>query len=411
MNFTNKQKNIALFLLYTAFAGVILLLIFAFGKYIIPLITPFIVAWVVALILQPAINFVEKHTKIPRGIITIVLLLLISGAVIFIGYITIKGLIDEFNAISDRITNFISALRADEHKAEELIDKINSFVPIFDVSKLLTNYWENFDENIINLSQEIVSRISSSVMPFLTGTISFVADFFIVVIIFFVAIFYIAVDFRQINAFIMHQFRGEAKKHVTIVKDLFFNTVWKYLKAYFIIIAITFVELLVAFSVLGVDYPYLVALITALVDILPIIGTGTILVPWGIISIVSGDIFTGIGLLVSYVIVTIIRQIIEPKIVGSYIGMYPLVTLIMMYAGLEAFGILGLFAFPIISIILKNLNDSGSITLWRYPEGISDGNVPQKGSLASIKEHIAHIGHDKTDSTDKTNNSDKSDNS
>jgi hypothetical protein len=83
----------------------------------------------------------------------------------------------------------------------------------------------------------------------------------------------------------------------------------------------------------------------------------------------------------------------------------------MMYAGLEAFGILGLFAFPIISIILKNLNDSGSITLWRYPEGISDGNSPQKGSLASIKEHIAHIGHDKTDSTDKTNNSDKSDNS
>ncbi len=397
MNLTNRQKNIVLFLLYTAFAGVIFLLIFAFGKYIVPLITPFIVAWVAALTLQPAINFVEKHTKIPKGISTVVLLLLISGVVVFIGYITVKGLIDEFNSLSDRITEFITALRIDDGKAQELIKKINSYVPIFDVSELLTDYWKNFDENIIDLSQKVVTNISSNVIPFLTGTISFVADFFIVAIIFFIAVFYIAVDFKKINAFIMHQFRGESKKYVTLVKNLFFSTIWKYLKAYLIIITITFFELFVAFSVLGVDYPYLVAIVTALVDILPIIGTGTVLVPWGIFSIFSGNIFTGIGLLVTYIIVTVIRQIIEPKIVGSYIGMYPLVTLIMMYAGLEAFGILGLFAFPIISIILKNLNDSGNITLWRYPEGIGDGNVPQKSSIATIKEHITHIGQDKAD--------------
>lgn len=401
MNFSNKQKNIILFLLYTAFAGVILLLLFAFGKYIIPLITPFIVAWVVALILQPAINFMEKHTKIPRRISTIILLILLSGAVIFVGYITVKELIAEFEAISDRITEFITALKADDNKVSELIDKINSYVPIFDVSELLTEYWENFDENIIELSQTIVTNISSSVMPFLTGTITFVADFFIVAIIFLIAIYYIAVDFKKINHFILYQFRGESKNYVVLIKNQFFSTVWKYLKAYSIIIVITFTELLIAFSILGVDYPYLVALITALVDILPIIGTGTVLVPWGIIAIFSGDIFTGIGLLITYVIVTVIRQILEPKIVGSYIGMYPLITLIMMYAGLEAFGILGLFAFPIISIILKNLNDSGSISLWRYPDGMSDGNAPQKSGFSTIKDHISHMGKGKDKSNKK----------
>ncbi len=401
MNFTNKQKNILLFLLYTAFAGVILLLVYAFGKYVVPLITPFIVAWIVALILQPAITFLDKHTRIPKSIITISLLLLLSGAVVFLGYITIKELIVEFTSISDRITAFISALRADETKVTELIDKINSYVPIFDVSELLEGYWENFDENIIELSQRIVTNISSSVMPFLTGTISFVADFFIVAIIFVVAIYYIAIDFKKINRFILYQFRGGTQKYVILIKNQFFSTIWKYLKAYAIIITITFFELLLAFLVLGVEYPYLVALITALVDILPIIGTGTVLVPWGIFAIITGDIFTGIGLIVTYVIVTIIRQILEPKIVGSYIGMYPLITLIMMYAGLEAFGILGLFAFPIISIILKNLNDSGNITLWRYPEGMSAGNEQQKGGLSFLKKRFSNIGQDKSSPENK----------
>jgi sporulation integral membrane protein YtvI len=401
MNFTNKQKNILLFLLYAAFAGVILLLVYALGKYVVPLITPFIVAWIVALILQPAITFLDKHTRIPKSIITISLLLLLSGSVVFLGYITIKELIVEFTSISDRITAFLSALKADETKATELIDKINSYVPIFDVSDLLEGYWENFDENIIELSQKIVTNISSSVMPFLTGTISFVADFFVVAIIFVVAIYYIAIDFKKINRFILYQFRGGTQKYVILIKNQFFSTIWKYLKAYAIIISITFFELLLAFLVLGVEYPYLVALITALVDILPIIGTGTVLVPWGVFSIITGDIFTGIGLIITYIIITIIRQILEPKIVGSYIGMYPLITLIMMYAGLEAFGILGLFAFPIISIILKNLNDSGNITLWRYPEGMSDGNEQQKGGISFIKKRFSRIRMDNSPPNDK----------
>ena len=402
MNFTDKQKNIATFLLYTAFIGVVLLFIFSLGKYVFPLISPFIAAWVVALMLQPAINFIDKHTKIPRGISTIVLLIILSGIIFFVGYITIKELLSELTSISDRITNFLEALRRDENKVSELIEKINSLIPVFDVSKVLTDYWNNFDENIISLFQTIATSISSNIMPFLTGTITFVADFFVVAIIFIIAIYYIAVDFKKISYFLSYQFGGETKKYILLFKNQFFSTMWKYIKAYAVIILITFSELLIAFSVLGVNYPYLVALITSLVDILPIIGTGTILVPWGIFLIISGDVFTGIGLLVTYIIVTIIRQIIEPKIVGSYIGMYPLITLIMMYAGLKAFGILGLFAFPIISIIVKNLNDSGTITLWKYPEGVSDGNNQQKKGFTTIKTHITHIASEKSENSNNS---------
>jgi sporulation integral membrane protein YtvI len=378
MNFTEKQKNIAVFLLYFAFAGVILFLISSFGKYIIPLIMPFIIAWLIAWILQPAIKFITTKTKIPRSISTIILIFLISGIIVFLGYIVVAKLLGELNTLSTQISAFLDRLKDDTNRVDELISKINSYIPFFDFSDELKEYWVNLDSNIIKLIQSFGARLSSEVIPFLSKTVSFVADFFVVSIIFLVAVYYFAVDFTKINSFVLHQFPQKPKEKLMVFKTHLFTTVFKYLKAYSLIILITFVELLVAFLVLDISYPYLVALIAALVDILPIVGTGTILVPWGIFLIVKGDLFTGIGLLVVYIIITIIRQIIEPKIVGSYIGMYPLITLIMMYTGLKAFGIIGLFAFPILSIIIKNLNDAGDITLWKYPDGITPNTKPKK---------------------------------
>ena len=115
------------------------------------------------------------------------------------------------------------------------------------------------------------------------------------------------------------------------------------------------------FSILGVEYSLLLAVITAIIDVLPILGTGTVLIPWGIISLFQGNFVLGIGILVLYGVITLVRQIIEPKIVGDYIGLYPLVSLICMYVGLRLFGIVGLFLLPISVIMLKNLHDKGII--------------------------------------------------
>ncbi len=384
-----------------------MLIIYAFGKYIVPLISPFIFAWIIALILQPPINFLEKRAKIPRSVSTIALILLLSGLVVFLGYIVISELIGEVESLSLQISSFFSELKSDDSKVSALIEKIDSYVPVFDIQEMLHTYWSNIDDNLISLIQSVGSKFSSDVVPFLTGTVTFVADFFIVSIISVVAVYYIAVDFKKINKFILAQFPEKPKNFIVNIKNQFFSTTWKYIKAYSIIIVITFFELLIAFYALNIEYPYLIALITALVDILPVIGTGTILIPWGIFLILTNNVFTGIGILVTYVIVTIIRQIIEPKIVGSYIGMYPLITLIMMYSGLKAFGILGLFAFPIFSIIIKNLNDSCSIKLWKYPEGMGNGNKPPHPGISTITEHILHPHERDNSSPEKKTDEDK----
>jgi predicted PurR-regulated permease PerM len=142
-------------------------------------------------------------------------------------------------------------------------------------------------------------------------------------------------------------------------------------KAYTVLIMITFSEMLVGLSLLKLfglykgGYIFAIALITAVVDIFPVLGTGTILIPWGIWSLVTGNIGFGIGVIVLYIIITVIRQAIEPKIVADQLGLPPFVTIMAMYVGTQIFGFICLFLMPISVMIRKALSDEGSISIFK----------------------------------------------
>ena len=124
-------------------------------------------------------------------------------------------------------------------------------------------------------------------------------------------------------------------------------------------------ELAVGISILGVKHAVLIAAVIAVFDILPMLGTGGIIIPWGIISLVTGNVFVGIGLLVLYVVITVVRNIVEPKIVGGQLGLHPIVTLACMFTGLQLCGIIGLFGFPIMLSLLLSLNKNGTIHIFK----------------------------------------------
>ena len=142
------------------------------------------------------------------------------------------------------------------------------------------------------------------------------------------------------------------------------------IKSYATIIFVTFCEITIGLNILkliGVyDGGYIVAIsiCTALLDILPVFGTGTVLIPWAVISFFSGNIGLGIGLLVIYALITVIRQILEPRLVAMNVGLPPIVTLAGMYLGLQIFGVVGLFALPITFVMINVLNEEGIIHLW-----------------------------------------------
>ena len=126
------------------------------------------------------------------------------------------------------------------------------------------------------------------------------------------------------------------------------------LKGYLLTVGITFLQLYVGFLILGMDYALTIALITALVDILPVIGVGTVLVPWAAVKLIAGANYQGFGLLIIFAVVSVVREIIEPKIIGKSIGLHPLATLFSMYIGLETCGFLGMITFPVLLIAIKS---------------------------------------------------------
>ncbi|GAA0680840.1 hypothetical protein GCM10008903_11340 [Clostridium cadaveris] len=129
--------------------------------------------------------------------------------------------------------------------------------------------------------------------------------------------------------------------------------------------ALTFLELSLGFFILRIENGVTIAAIIALLDILPILGTGGILIPWVIIELIRGNVYLALGLATLYMLITVVRNILEPKIVGAQVGMHPIVMLICMFVGVKVFGFIGLFILPAIAIIIKNLNDSGKIHLFK----------------------------------------------
>ena len=124
-------------------------------------------------------------------------------------------------------------------------------------------------------------------------------------------------------------------------------------------------QLCTGFFILGVDNAPTFAILISLLDLLPVIGVGTVLVPWGIVSLISGDNFLGAGLILLFVVNTVIRELIEPKIVGKQVGLHPLVTLMSMVIGSSLMGGVGLFGLPITLAVVNKMNKDGVIHLYK----------------------------------------------
>ena len=190
---------------------------------------------------------------------------------------------------------------------------------------------------------------------FLTATVGKLPGAVISVLITVIASVYFALDLERINSF----FRKILPKKLCSVLVKLKNGVScvgiRYIRAYLLLMLITFFIMLLGLYLLGVSYPILPAFIISLLDMLPIIGVGTVLIPWSVLSFVSGDVSLGIGLLVLYAVCEIIRNIAEPKIVGKHLGVHPLLTLVLLYAGYTLLGFIGLLTVPIFAIIISVL--------------------------------------------------------
>lgn len=355
-NNMNLEKQKA-FIIHFAYIALILGLVYVSIKFFLPLLMPFVIGMFIALLFRHMIDIIHEKTKVKRAFVSIfVLTVFYSILAVLISLIGLK--------VFTYIENLFYSLPAlYENTIANAIEMIadNLMLRFPEIRSYVEEFLNNMSETIF----AYLKTISSTVVSAITGIAGQLPALLIKLIFTIVSSFFFTIDFYRIGEFIMRQFKGDRKMMVLKLRDNGIGTLVKFIKAYSLIITITFFELSIGFWILRIPNAFALGLLVAVVDILPILGTGAILLPWSIIAFILGNYKIGIGMLLLYIVVTAVRQTIEPKIVGQQIGLHPIVTLLLMYVGAQLMGVLGLLLLPILATIIKTLNDEGTIHLFK----------------------------------------------
>ncbi len=328
---------------------------YLFFRYLWEAILPFVFAYVFAELFKPIVRYSETHKGFPRKFCILFLIIIATAALGFCTFALAKQIVLEFISLSERASDLVYKFQTDDDFALTVIEKVNEAIPFLDISQRLWDMRENLNEELWTMALNLADKTSGSIISVIGKVFAFLPNAIFGLVVMVIATYYFAVDRVAVNCFFLSFFPKNSHLLLKRAKDILANTIGRYLRAYGLLFLITFAQLSISFMVLGIDYSLLLALIISLVDILPILGTGTVLVPWGIIMISFGNMKLGLGLLITYAIITVVRQITEPRIIGKFIGIPPLATLTSMYIGLKLMGLLGVFIFPMGAILIKHI--------------------------------------------------------
>lgn len=379
---TNTVEKRRAFLINFAFFALLIGLGFVFFKYLFWPAAPFLLSFFFAMILQKPLRWLDKKTKNKHHTLWSIILIVLSISVVLIPVILI--LVEIFKQIGN-FAGFLSSQLSDFPKFIEMLSsellRLLKFLPdsLYNtasetINNAATGIVNDFDLSAIGISMDTVKNAVSSSVSGIFGAVKNVPAMVISTVIGIVAWVLFTKDYNRIVRFFQRQLPDNKKNLLVEIKQVFSQTIVKMMRAYGIIMLITFCELSIGLTILNAigvinnSYVYIIALLTAIFDILPVAGAGGILIPWALIAFVMGNVGEGIGILIIYVVIFLIRQYLEPKIVGDTLGVHPIITLAGLYFGLKLFGFMGMFIVPISIMTLKAFNDTGRIKLWKTAE-------------------------------------------
>ncbi|MBQ7032117.1 MAG: sporulation integral membrane protein YtvI [Clostridia bacterium] len=357
----DKKRTFRIFIVAI---GVILGCLFVvFLPRLLVLFLPFVLAYFLAKIIDPLVRFLHKKCKIPRAIGSVFSIVLAIGVLGGIIFAVVSRLISEMRDIIEHSDEIIAKIMVQ-------FESMRNFVADrFGVAEAL-------DQVLANLGETVSDFAASHTVPALQGAFDVVKSIpsaILFAVAFFMATFFMSSDRRRIREG-MH--RALPKSMMHFVDDLMtnvFSALGAYVRAQLVLICITFCELSIGFLIIGgsvADYALLFALIISIIDAIPILGTGVVLIPWGLFSLLSGDTRLGIMLIVLYLICLAVRQLTEPRLVAHQIGLHPLLILMVMYVGFQFFGFLGMILGPVLALCIKQIYAGGLFTkIGRYIRG------------------------------------------
>lgn len=359
----NRRKRIITNILYWA---LIAAMVFVAFKYLFGLLWPFVLAFLFSWLLRPVLRHMTLRWHIRYNLAAVLCLLvfflLLGGLVSLLVVKLITTGLELLSSIPEVYMNTI------EPNLRRLLAGFEAFA-----SQLTPEVYGALDAalpDLISSLSSAVGDLSMNAVAAVTGFATSLPKRLLSALICLIATIFMTIDFPHISAFVLRQVPEKTRKLVSKTLESLKAVVGQFGKGYLIIMGITFGEILAGLLLLRQSKAVLIAFLIALFDLFPVVGAGLILLPWAIVTLVAGAYAKGLGLLALWIIVIVLRQILEPRIVGRSVGLHPLVTLMSMFVGAKLFDGIGLFGLPLTCAIIKSLDDGGIIHILKREEPV-----------------------------------------
>lgn len=333
--------------------------VWLFVRYLLPWTAPLIVAFVMAALMEAPVRMLMRH-RWKRGAAAAVITLAVLGVIVYLtakltslGIQTAADFAKEVPQLMENVSELAEAASA---KAERFAASAPESVREYVAAAV-----QSFGKVIYTLP-ELISR---KALDILGKAAAGSPTIFLFIVTAGIGTYFFSAAFPATLAFIRAQLpRQTVEKLITVRSDLK-KSFGGFMKAQLILMGMTFFQLVTVFMLLKIRNAVEIAAVTALIDALPVFGTGIVLLPWAAYCAVSGDVRLGIALMLSWAVINLVRNCAQAKLLGDQIGLDPISSLLAIYVGFRVWGVGGMLVFPIILVTLKQLNDAGAIQLWK----------------------------------------------
>ncbi len=339
-------------------AGVVLGGAWLLLRYVLPGLAPFLLAYLFARLTEPAVRALLRlrlRRPAAAGIVSLAALALL----LFLSARLVSRGLAALSALSAQLPELIAALEQRLSAGEALVLGLTSEIPggsdylepaLDALSRALTAIPETLGRRLLDAAAAAAQRSPDALLFLITAGLGG---------------FFLSASFPAVRAFLRAQIPESWLRHWETVSADLRQSFGGWLRAQFWLMLITFAELTAAFLILRISGAVWIAALTALVDALPVFGVGVVLLPWAAAALLRGELRLGLGLLIAYALVSLLRRLLEAKLIGDQIGLDPLSSLLAVYFGWKLCGVWGLLLFPLLLVMLRRLNERGLLKLWK----------------------------------------------
>lgn len=353
------QEKQRAFLVRTAYWAVWAVLLWLGVRYLLRWLLPFLLALALAAAVEPVIAWCRRRMGLKRGFTAAVVTIAVTGAILALAAVIVWQLIRQAAELLGQLPGLLAGLPG---MTEDLRQRLEDFCAA--CPQGLRSWLEEVPALLGTLAAGVAQRASGACITAAAALAAALPGVFLFCGTTALAVFFTAGSYPRVMAFFRRQL-GHRLDRARGVKANLLSTLGKWCRAQAILLGVTFCELLAGFLLMGQRYALLLAAVTALVDALPVFGTGTVLLPWAAVCLLAGQAPRAVALAALYAVISAVRSLLEPKVMAAQAGLPPLASLAAMYAGFRALGVAGMILLPMALLFVKQLHNEGYVGLWK----------------------------------------------